>query len=809
MGAFCSRCRADGYNHNLVILKVLNHFRSCGGGRILRGIFGAADSRQVVTGAPGRGKTTLAQYVIELTVEPGIRLADTRRVAPFSSGCPMKPIAFLSSALLAAATAVTAVAEEGMWTPQQLPEVAGALKAAGLGLDPASLTRLTEFPMGAIVSLGGCSAAFVSVQGLVVTNHHCVYGSIQYNSTAGKNLLRDGFLAATPAEEVPAAPGSRVFVTVDVRDVTPQIIDAKTAKLSGKPRVDAIEANEKALVAACEQDAGHRCTVHSFYGGLEFRLIKQMEIRDVRLAYAPPEGVGKFGGDTDNWMWPRHTGDFGFYRAYVGKDGKPADFSADNVPYQPRHHLKLAREGLKEGDFVMVTGYPGTTHRHRLASEVDFTFGWQYPAFIEASAQQLEIIARETRGREAAALAYASTVASINNYYKNRQGMLDGYRGTDLLARKQAQAGIPELARHTAAVDQVLARRRAVIRDEFLVSYATPRLLGAARALYEVAQQKLKEDDQARKPGYQARDWPRIRQSLQAIDKRYDAQVDKALARHFLARYLALPAKERNAAWIAALGLEPGMSEARIGARLDELHAGSELNDPAKRLAWLERPAADFAASDDAFIKAAVALYPDDTRRENRDKAIAGDLQKAYAGYMRALIAYKNAKGEAVYPDANGTLRVTFGKVAGRAQGGTDGTAWAAFTTLRGIAAKHTGEGEFDAPDAQLAAIRAGKFDRYADPALGSVPVNFLATLDITGGNSGSPVLNSRAELVGLVFDGTLDSVISDWDFNPRTTRTISVDLRYMLWQMKVVDGAGSLLREMGAASTADQGLAP
>jgi hypothetical protein len=707
----------------------------------------------------------------------------------------MKPIALALSTLFAAA----AVAEEGMWTPQQLPEIAGALKVAGLQLDPASLTRLTEFPMGAIVSLGGCSAAFVSPEGLVVTNHHCVYGSVQYNSTAEKNLLRDGFLAKSLAEEVPAAPGSRVFVTVEVRDVTPQIIDAKTAKLSGKPRVDAIEANDKALVAACEQDVGHRCTVYSFYGGLEFRLIKQMEIRDVRLAYAPPEGVGKFGGDTDNWMWPRHTGDFGFYRAYVGKDGKPADFSADNVPYQPRHHLKLAQEGLKEGDFVMVTGYPGTTNRHRLASEVDFTFGWQYPAFIEASAQQLEIIARETQGREAAALAYASTVASINNYYKNRQGMLDGYAGTDLLARKQAQARIPHLARHTAAVDEVLARRRAVVRDEFLMSYATPRWLGVARALYEVAQQKLKGDDQARKPGYQARDWPRIRQGLQAIDKRYDAQVDKALTRHFLARYLAMPAKQRNAAWIAALGLEPSMTEAQIGSRLDELYARSTLSDPAARLAWLERPAAEFAASDDAFIKAAVALYPDDTRRENRDKAISGDLQKAYAGYMQALIAYKNAKGEAVYPDANGTLRVTFGKVAGRSQGSTDGTAWAAFTTLRGIAAKHTGEGEFDAPDAQLAAIRAGQFDRYADPALGSVPVNFLATLDITGGNSGSSVLNSRAELVGLVFDGTLDSVISDWDFNPRTTRTISVDLRYLLWQMKVVDGAGNLLREMGA----------
>ncbi|MEG0043909.1 MAG: S46 family peptidase, partial [Massilia sp.] len=298
---------------------------------------------------------------------------------------------------LAILTSFAAQADEGMWMPQQLPQVAKQLKAAGLKLDPANLTKLTEFPMGAIVSLGGCSASFVSPQGLVVTNHHCVYNSIAVNSTPERDLLANGFLAKTMADELPASPGSRVYVTDEVANVSAQVITPEVAKLTGKARIDAIEKNQKTLVAACEKDAGYRCTVASFYGGLEFYRLKQLEIRDVRLVHAPASGVGKFGGDTDNWMWPRHTGDYGFYRAYVSKDGKSAEFSKDNVPYQPKHIIKIAKDNPKEGDFVMVLGYPGRTNRHRLPSEVAFTFDWNYPAFIQASSETLAIIDRETK----------------------------------------------------------------------------------------------------------------------------------------------------------------------------------------------------------------------------------------------------------------------------------------------------------------------------------------------------------------------------------------------------------------------------
>jgi len=713
----------------------------------------------------------------------------------------------LALAILTSFTA--AQADEGMWMPQQLPQVAKQLKAAGLKLDPAALTKLTEFPMGAVVSLGGCSASFVSPQGLVITNHHCVYNSVAVNSTPERDLLTNGFLARTMADELPAAPGSRVFVTEEVAKVTDRVVTPEVAKLSGRARVEAMEKNQKALVAECEKDAGYRCTVASFYGGLEFYRIKQLEIRDVRLVHAPPSGVGKFGGDTDNWMWPRHTGDYGFYRAYLSRDGKAADFSKDNVPYQPKHVLKIAKEGVKEGDFIMALGYPGRTNRHRLPSEVAFTFDWNYPAFVKASGETLAIIERETKNDPAAKLKYAGQVASVNNYYKNRKGMIASYEGSDILARKTAEHnalkawinGNPqrkaEFGADIEAVEKLIAERDAGTKREFFLGYSTPRFLNSARTLYRLANERTKPDAE-RKSGYQERDLPRLNAAITGQDRTYVEKVDKALVLNFLKQYSAQPANEHNAAFDAALGIKPSMNEAELKAALDKLYAGSQLANKDFRTSWLTKSPAEFQASNDAFIKAAVALYDADRKDEAQEEELGGNIQKAYASYMKAKIAYMNSKGQAVYPDANSTLRVTFGNIKGR-EYGADGTgAWTAFTTVKGVAAKHTGEGEFNAPEKQLAAIRAKDFGRYADPKLKTVPVDYLATLDITGGNSGSAALNARGELIGLAFDGTLDSIISDWDFNKAATRDIQVDIRYILWNMEKVDHADNLLKEMG-----------
>jgi hypothetical protein len=611
------------------------------------------------------------------------------------------------------------------------------------------------------------------------------------------------------ADELPAAPGSRVFVTEEVADVSTRVISPDVAPLTGKARLDAMEKNQKILVAECEKAPGYRCTVASFHGGLAFYRIKQLEIRDVRLVHAPAIGIGKFGGDTDNWMWPRHTGDYSFYRAYVSKDGKAADYAKDNVPYRPKLWLGIAKDGVKEGDFVMALGYPGRTNRHRLPSEVAFTFDWNYPAFVKASGETLAVIERETKNDPAARLKYAGQIASVNNYYKNRKGMLANYAGSDILARKTAEhdalkAWVNADPRRKAAygadieaAEKLIARRDADSRREFFLDYSMPRFLNSARTLYRLANERAKPDIE-RKSGYQERDLPRLTSVIGGQDRTYDEKVDKALVLNFLKQYDAQPADQHDAAFDSALGIRPGMSEAELTALLTRIYAGSHLQDKDQRTAWLTKTPQDFRASNDTFIKAAVAMYDADMKHEAEEDELAGNIQKTYASYMKAKIAYLNSKGKAVYPDANSTLRVTYGNVKGRDYG-ADGTgSWTAFTTVKGVVAKHTGEGEFNAPERQLAAIRAQDFGRWVDPKLKTVPVDFLATLDITGGNSGSAALNARGELVGLAFDVTLDSIISDWDFNPGATRDILVDVRYILWNMEKVDHADNLLREMG-----------
>lgn len=708
--------------------------------------------------------------------------------------------------MLALASSFT-MADEGMWMPQQLPQITSELKAAGLALDPADLTKLTEFPAAAIVSLGGCSASFVSPNGLVATNHHCVYGSIAHNSTPENDLLANGFLAKTLSDEVAAAPGSRIFVTKAVDNVSDKVIDAATAKLSGKKRIDAIEANQKAIVAECEKDQGHRCTVAAYYGSLEFYLIKQLEIKDVRLVHAPAEGVGKFGGDTDNWMWPRHTGDYSFYRAYVSPEGKSADFSTDNVPYKPDFHLTLAKDGVKEGDFVMAMGYPGRTNRHRLPSEVSDTFEWAYPNMVAQFKNTLDIIGHQTANDKDAELKYASRVAGLNNYMKNRQGMLDSFADSDFLSRKKAEHA--ELTKWVNSnrdnkkayaddlktIEKLLKQRQDKDRRDYLLDNAKPRLLTAAGALYRLAEESTKPDAE-RKAGFQSRDLPRYEAFVAGMERNFAVSVEQALDLYNLSRYAAQPKKQRDSEFDKVLGIKDGMNEQQLKTLIDSWYANTGLHDLAKRTALLEMTPEQFTQSDDAFVKAAVSLHQWNLKQEAAEEELAGKIQQAYASYMRAKIAFMQSKGQAVYPDANSTLRVTYGNVTGRGHGNEDGNAWAPFTTLRGITAKATGEGEFNAPKSQLDAIKAKQYGPYKVESLNSVPVNFLATLDITGGNSGSAVLNSKAELVGLAFDGTLDSIISDWDYNPNNTRSIQVDHRFMLWQMQL-DGADNLLKEM------------
>ena len=711
----------------------------------------------------------------------------------------------LATALAVAALGATteARADEGMWVPQQLPEISKSLKKAGLKLDPRQLANLTGDPLGAVVSLGGCTASFVSPQGLVVTNHHCAYGAIQLNSTPERNLIDTGFNAASPGDELSAGPNARVYVLDEITDVTAQVRQAIAAAPSPIERTRAVDNLEKQLISSCEAGGGYRCRLYSFFGGNTYRLFKNLEIKDVRLAYAPPSSIGNYGGEIDNWMWPRHTGDFSFYRAYVGKDGKPAAYSKDNVPYQPKHWLRIADKPLGVGDFVMVAGYPGSTSRYALADEFDNTQSWAYPTIAAHYKNLVAMVEAEGAKNPDIEVKYASTMRGWENVLKNYDGQLEGFKRIGaaqtkqreeaaVLAwlRKQGGKGAAALAAH----DQLLklnAQARATRERDLVMRQSGGALGNTATSLYRLAIERQKPDAE-RESGYQQRDLPGIEGSLKQMERRFDPQMDRRLQRYWLLEYLKLPAAQRVAAIDQWLG---GNDAVAVDRALDRL-AQSNLRNADERMKWFSADRAAFEASQDPAIQYAVAVMPTLMKLEEEGKVRAGEILVARPAYLQAVMDYRKSKGEAVYPDANSSLRITFGNVTGYTK--TDGRQQQPFTRLEEVAAKATGKEPFAAPKVLLDAIAAKRYAGYQDKRLGTVPVNFLSDLDITGGNSGSPVLDGYGKLVGLAFDGNWESVSSNWVFDPKMTRMISVDQRYMRWIMQEVYPAPQLLDEMG-----------
>ncbi|MCG7532070.1 S46 family peptidase [Psychrobium sp. MM17-31] len=710
----------------------------------------------------------------------------------------------LASALIAG----NAFADEGMWQPHQLKEISGKLKKAGLKLDPTKMENLDQFPMNAIISLGGCTASFLSDQGLAITNHHCAYGSIQYNSTEKNNLLKKGFVAKNKSQELQAAPGSRIYVTESLTNVTDKITGSIGSSVKGQAYFKAIEKNQKELVSACETSQDYRCEVYSFHGGLEYFLIKQLAIRDVRLVYAPPSSIGKFGGDTDNWMWPRHTGDWAFYRAYVGKDGKPADYSKDNVPFKPQAFLKVNADGVRNSDYVMVLGYPGRTNRYRTVDEVENQFTWVYPTSKQYREDYINIIKDVAPAGSDARIKYESTLASLANYAKNFGSMIESYNKGDMLARKQAelkdlQKWINSSKQRKRKYGKALTELNELIaqtqkgqeRDLIMGYFGSTNMMSVAKRLYRLANEKAKPDTE-RKQGYQERDMNRFTQGMKRVNRRYDAEVDKAVLEHFIGLYAQLPKKERNATFDKFFGIGKNFDAKKLAAKLDMMHKNTKLDEEATRLAWMNKSVSDFKNSKDPYIQFAVSQYDNDRKLEKKAEALFGKLAQARPAFMDAMIAYKKSKGEPVYADANSSLRITYGNVMGYSP--QDGLTATPFTTLEGLLAKYkAGDHEFDLFENIRTAIANKDYGKYYRKDLGSVPVNYLSNLDITGGNSGSPTLNGKGEFVGLVFDGVYESIIGDWDYDTKYKRAIHTSVPFMLWTMENIDGAQNVVDEM------------
>ena len=723
---------------------------------------------------------------------------------------------FLVPALAAALWAGAARAAEGKWTPPQILELDPAwLKAQGLKLKPGQLwdnQKGTGLLAGAI-NLEGCSGGFIAPDGLFITNHHCLFEIIQEHSTPERDLLEQGFLARTRAEELPGK-AQRVLVLRRFTDVTASVLAAVKDAPDDLQRFRAVERRRTELARECEQRPATRCQVEAFDGGLRFVLFDTLMLQDVRLVYAPPRSVGEFGGEIDNWSWPRHTGDFAIGRAYVGKDGASRLHDPENVPYRTPHYFPPSPDGVAPGDFVAVLGYPGITFRALVAEEVSERRDLYYPALIDLLSEWIGLLESVDGADQAGKIAVAPLLKSLQNRHKNSLGQLEGFRRWKISERRTAEdAAVQRWAEsrpeHRDAVENrkelarlAQERRRTFARELLLGAVAgsavgndaqrTPwgsRALGLALLLARWSAEREKPELE-RAPAFLDREARQLEERVAREQKNYHPATDRKLFASFVRRALALPADQRSPAIDAAFG---GAAAAEIDRRVQALLAGSKLMDPAERAKMVREGPAQLRARKDPLLDLAFSLAPElADLRDTIDRRL-GASYRLFPPWRRAVIAHA---GKPVAPDANRTLRVSLAKVKGYSP--RDGVQHLPQTTLAGLIAKHTGRTPMDVPARVRDAAAAKKLGRWVDPKLQDVPVAFLSDADTTGGNSGSPVIDGRGRLVGVNFDRVWENVSGDFGYLPDVGRNISVEVRYILWLLDQVDGAGELLLELG-----------
>ncbi len=668
---------------------------------------------------------------------------------------------------LAALCAPFAFAEEGKWTPQQVLQLDPHwLKRQGLELpvsrlwDPARGTGL----LSAAIALPGCSASFISAQGLILTNHHCLFSLLQEHSTPQRDLITNGFLARTRAEELP---GKTVRVTVPRRftDVTAAIRDTLAASGDDAARLKAIGAKEKELVAACERKPGARCSVAAFEGGLSYTLIETLELTDIRLVYAPPRAIGEFGGEPDNFRWPRHTGDFAIGRAY--QNGKP---------YQPEFFFPISAGGVKPGDFVMVLGYPGRTFRALTAGEME-NEKRRFELVRDIYGTWIRHLEEAAKGSDEGTIAIAAALKFLNNTRTNAEGQLAGLaRGGIIEKQKMRDEAVqawaahrPDLANSLDAkkvLDRLaVARAQTLERDNvFALIPAGSIALRQAAQLARLASERAKPDAE-RTAGFQQRDWARLRAALERDQKSFFRPADEALLRSWVE-------------WAGKVGV--------ITEKVDigKLYDGTRVTELAERLKMFDETPGQLKARHDPLLDFAFVLEPERAAWQAGVDSRDGAIARVRPEWRRAVLTHA---GKPVAPDANGTLRVSFAHVKGYSP--RDGVFYTPQSTLAGMIEKNTGQEPFAVPRLILEAATHAKPER--------IPVDFLADADTTGGNSGSPVINGRGELVGINFDRPWENVANDFGYDPDVARNISVDVRFLEWLLQVQKG-DNILAEWG-----------
>ena len=692
-------------------------------------------------------------------------------------------------------------ADEGMWFLMFIERLNHRdMEKMGLQLTAEEIYSINHHSLkDAIVQFnGGCTAEIVSKQGLVLTNHHCGYDAIAELSSEQNNYLKNGFWAKDKSQELkPKSLFVRFFVRMD--DVSKRILSKVNDKMTEAERNKAIQ-QEIALIEKENNEGGkYTVSVRPFFQGNEYYYFVYQDYKDVRLVGTPTESLGKFGGDTDNWEWPRHTADFSMFRVYADKDGNPAEYSPDNVPLQPKHYLPISLKGVQENDYAMILGYPGRTNRWMPANGIEQNVKYAYPAWVEGAKTGMDNMKKFMTKDATVNLQYASKYASTANYWKNRQGMIDA-----LTKAKTAQTKTKEEAKFNAwankaenkakygdviaTINNYYAQTNLKARhDNYLTqllrtaTYGTlPASLGNGLIAY------AKENEAKR-----AEMLPRL---TSAIDGAYGS-LYAPLEKEVLTAQLNL-----YAAKAAEYGLAPKVAEmkaANNGDFTNDVHkavTSSIFTSKDAVLAFLKEPKVETITNDPLYVISNDLMTKIRTKSPEQAKA-DDDFAIAFRKLVEGL---RESKLNTIqYPDANSTLRLTYGKVRALPADKRNDAKINNYTTMTGMVNKYkAGDAEFDLPARLLELNKAKDFGQYADKA-GYMPVNFLTDTDITGGNSGSPVLNGKGELIGVAFDGNIEAMAGDVIFDKKLQRTINLDIRFVLWIIDKYAGAQNIIDEM------------
>lgn len=691
--------------------------------------------------------------------------------------------------LLTVLAAVCLLPDEGQWLPTQVREMDwNALQARGMEMTKDEFWHPEKGGvLSATVQINGCTASFVSNYGLLVTNHHCGFGAVSALSTPESNHLRDGFTATTLGEELPA-PGMVATVLKRIENVTDKVHAAQADAKTDLDRWRITQSTIAELVADAERsEADTKCSIASFLEGKEYHLYYRTQIRDVRLVYAPPRAIGEFGGDVDNWEWPRHTGDFTFFRAYVGKDGSVQDHSDDNVPFQPEHFLKTATQPIKENDIAVIMGYPGSTQRYKTSRGVASQEGYVFPARLRVLTKAIAVLANASLESEERSLALVSNIKSLANVQKNAAGMIFGLKNNAVVARKlreEAQLGAHS-EENASLLKQMLADAEtegneiekdtnmwfvAMLRDHTRLFSILMQGCGAVADGGDISARGLKM----------------IGSDGPAAD--FDL-IQRPIMNHLMTEWANISAQQRLAG-TENLTADGGQ------AVIDTIMATTQMLDGEKRQELFAGGKDAVDSSDDPLIVLARGINKEYQEWLNRRRTRDG--RKLDIG-RRWIAAQETFRGKSFYPDANSTLRVSIASV--KSYEPRDGVHYKPQTTVAGLLQKENGKAPFANPKALLEAAKTRQQSRWFVPALGDVPVCFLTDGDTTGGNSGSPVVNGRGELIGLNFDRVFENVAGDFGWNPERSRNVVCDFRYVLWVLEAVQPAPNLLKELGVGA--------